>query len=117
MQVESDVVRTTQEVNESYKSLVPKFEEKIDVGDTEYLVALCHRCKPFVVNFSHTLINLDFIVLCLYYASTMTERKHVIVLCHLRNAVIDVCTMPKNVLHFVLCINFCTQTLNCTMLD
>ena len=27
-------------------------EEKIDAGDTEDLVALCHKCKPFVVRFS-----------------------------------------------------------------
>ena len=67
MQVDSDIVRTTQEVNDSYKSCAPKFEEEIDAGDTEDLVALCHRRKPFAVKFSHTLINLDFIVLCLYY--------------------------------------------------
>ena len=115
MQVKSDIVRTTQEVNESYKSHAPKFEEKIDAGDTEDLVALCHRLKPFAVNFSHTLINLNFIVLCLYYACTMTERKHVIVLCHLRNAVIDVCTMPKN--FYIL---YCAEIFagrNCTMSD
>ena len=51
MQGESDHVRTTEEVNESYKTRAPKFEEKIDAGDTEDLVALCHRRKPFAVNF------------------------------------------------------------------
>ena len=57
MQVESDVVKTTEEVNDCYKIRAPKFEEKIDAGDTEDLVALCHKRKPFAVNFSHALIN------------------------------------------------------------
>ena len=52
MENESDVIKTTHEVNECYKSHVPKFEEKIDTGDTEDLVALCHKRKPFPVRFS-----------------------------------------------------------------
>ena len=52
MENESDVVKTTHEVNECYKSHVPKFEEKIDAGDTQDLVALCHKHKPFAVRFS-----------------------------------------------------------------
>ena len=52
MENESDVIKTTHEVNECYKSRAPKFEEKIDAGDTEDLVALCHKRKPFAVRFS-----------------------------------------------------------------
>ena len=73
MQGESDVVWTTEEVNESYKTRAPKFEEKIDTGDTEDLVALCHRRKPFAVNFSDTFLIFNFIVLCLYYDRRVTR--------------------------------------------
>ena len=34
------------------QSCAPKFEEKIDAGDIEDLVALCHKCKPVAVRFS-----------------------------------------------------------------
>ena len=83
MENESDVVKTTHEVNECYKSCAPKFEEKIDTGDTEDLVALCHKRKPFVVRFSIAQRHLHFIVLCLYYACTMIDTKLFTVLCHL----------------------------------
>ena len=54
MNQESDIVKTMHEVNGCYKSHAPKFEEKFDTGDTEDLVALCHRRKPFAVISFHT---------------------------------------------------------------
>ena len=49
MERDSEPVLTTQQVNEDYKTRAPKFDEKIDAGATEDLVAWFQKRKPMTV--------------------------------------------------------------------
>ena len=44
-----DNVPTTADIHAQYKTKAPKFEEKISVTNTEDLLALCQKCKAFMV--------------------------------------------------------------------
>ena len=51
MEDNSERVKTTEEVNNDYKTRAPKFDEKVDAGDTEDLVAWFQKRKPITVFF------------------------------------------------------------------
>ena len=49
MEDTSERVQTTEEVNNDYKKRAPKFDEKVDAGDTQDLVAWFQKRKPITV--------------------------------------------------------------------
>ena len=113
MEENSERVLTTEKVNQDYKTRAPKFDEKVDAGDTEDLVAWYQKRKPITVLISD-FFNCTMLVLCdckvlvlgnLYYAElyfhcTMAFCKPPFVLCLLyyektKPYMIEFCTMQK----------------------
>ena len=77
MDTELEPVKTTIEIHNEYKTQAPKFDEKIDAGDTEDLVAWYQQRKPITVKkFNCTMFVLwHTIVLCIHLIITLHDGK------------------------------------------